>query len=169
MESKSGIAGLACRSIFLNDSSCRMGTKSLRPKDKNRNFHSRAESFVFSIEQLSGPLELSVAFLWGWKLTPSLFSVVFADPLHPKEGIAGGMGAIPTFCESQPLPCACWRTSLSHSFPAQRESQSCSSPTRYSPEQWRWCCSSQTTSGEHPVRLQGTGEACPNPMSTSNL
>lgn len=94
MESKSGIAGLACRSTFLNDSSCRMGTKSLRPKDKNRNFHSRAESFVFSIQQLSGHLELSITSLRGMEQHHcSLWALLIL--WTPKRALLEGWGVFP--------------------------------------------------------------------------
>lgn len=42
-------------------------------------------------------------------------------------------------------------------LPAQRESQPCSSPASYSPEQCKWSCTSPLTSGQHPVLLQRRG------------
>lgn len=60
LESKSGIAGLACESIFLNDSSCRIGTKSLKPKDENRNFHLELSHLYFQYRNRGfGHLELA--------------------------------------------------------------------------------------------------------------
>lgn len=94
LESKSGIAGLAHKSIFLNESSRRIGTKSLRPKDRNRNFRLELSHLYFQYSNwLSGHLELSwflqLSFPWGWKLRASVFSGILADPLLPEEGREG--------------------------------------------------------------------------------
>lgn len=94
LESRSGIAGLARKSVFLNESSRRIGTKSLRPKDRNRNFHLELSHLYFQYSNwLSGRLDLcwflQLSFPWGWKLRASMFSGILADPLLPEEGREG--------------------------------------------------------------------------------
>lgn len=47
----------------------------------------------------------SFSFPWGWKLAQSLFSVVFADTLHPEEDSIGGLwGLCLVLGRGQPCP-----------------------------------------------------------------